>query len=138
MAKTTRKRASSKTLVSQARDALKQAQKSIPADWRKQADKQYKDLRKTVDKQLSRVADRAPRPPDRTPGRLGHDAQARDHSAHALDRRTHALHEGAPDIHRLHDLDPEQRELFELAEQRSQDRGSTHRHRGGPEPRPFF
>jgi len=58
MAKTTRKRASSKTLVSQARDALKQAQKSIPADWRKQADKQYKDLRKQVDKQLSRVADR--------------------------------------------------------------------------------
>src|SRR5947208_4878096 len=58
MAKTTRKRASSKGLTSQARSAIKQAQKSIPAEWRKQADKQYKDLRKTVDKQLSRVADR--------------------------------------------------------------------------------
>ena len=58
MAKTTRKRASSKGLTSQARSAIKQAQKSIPAEWRKQADKQYKHLRKTVDKQLSRVADR--------------------------------------------------------------------------------
>ena len=58
MAKTTRKRSSSKGLAGQARSAIKQAQKSIPAEWRKQADKQYKDLRKTVDKQLSRVADR--------------------------------------------------------------------------------
>src|SRR5256885_4238997 len=56
MAKSTKR--ASNSLVSQARQAIKQAQKSIPADWRKQADKQYKDLRKTVDKQLSRVADR--------------------------------------------------------------------------------
>src|SRR2546429_635312 len=41
MEKPPRKRASSKGLTSQPRSAIKQAQKSIPAEWRKQADKQY-------------------------------------------------------------------------------------------------
>lgn len=47
---TRKKKASSGSIVDQVRDAL---ESHIPADWRKQFDRQYKDLRTQFDKQFS-------------------------------------------------------------------------------------